>query len=656
MDSVAYSIDVDQVVITAQNQPTTREKSVRRVNVIGRSAIERLGAVTLDQALKSISSVRLINDPVLGTSIRMRGFSGNNISILKDGVPLIGRNNGSIDLSQVALHNVERIEVVEGPLSSIYGNHAAGGVINLITKRKSLKLWNGKLSTQLESRGLQEYSSDIGSSFHGFSASIYGRYFTYHPYPSDSMRVLETVVLNDSTKYLTSKYPFNPKDQYSYGGHLGYTSDAYKLGISMDRNTESLADYGRIRRPTYKPYANDVFFNTARNDVSIDGTWQILEPLSLKSVFSKNYYQRNRANKRIYLDSLTYAPKFTETDSIHFDQILSKTSATYDVSKAWMLNIGYSYRKESGRGGKISLSADSTQQYVAESALYSVFTYRKLKNIKATLSGRFTKNSKYSHNLTGSVNLRINIAPKLVGRFSIARGNRSPSLKELYLEFIDINHHIIGNQYLKPEHSYDIQSTLDYKLTSASDISINTYYAHVENRISLAEYSTLKYRYENIGKYTVFGIQPSWDYLTGKYQLKASGSLGWWSTDIVHDGHSIYGMMYDTNIDFMYHIEKYNTSLSLNYRYNGKQPLYHKIEDKVTVYKVNGYHMIDFTASKQLFDNSLRITTGVKNLLDIRNTDINGAVSNGAHSTRGRHSISSGKQYFIGIKYAISRS
>jgi outer membrane receptor for ferrienterochelin and colicins len=73
---------------------------------------------------------------VYGSSVSINGISGEGVKILVNGVPMVGRIDGKIDISQINLTNVERIEIVKGPQSVIYGTDALGGVINIITKEQ----------------------------------------------------------------------------------------------------------------------------------------------------------------------------------------------------------------------------------------------------------------------------------------------------------------------------------------------------------------------------------------------------------------------------------------------------------------------------------------------------------------------------------------
>ena len=128
---------LETFVITAQYEETSKEKAVNKIKVINREKIDALAAVNLGDVLKNELNIRLSQDNVLGTFMSLQGISGQNVKILVDGIPVIGRLNGSIDVSQINLNDIERIEIVEGPLSVNYGTDALAGTINLITKKKS---------------------------------------------------------------------------------------------------------------------------------------------------------------------------------------------------------------------------------------------------------------------------------------------------------------------------------------------------------------------------------------------------------------------------------------------------------------------------------------------------------------------------------------
>ncbi len=120
VDTTAFSVNMEQFVFTAQHKPTHYKKANHKISIISAEELQQRAVVTLDQALLTHPSIRINVDPILGSTIRMRGMSGRNVAILIDGIPVIGRLNGNVDLSQINMNNVERIEIVEGALSNIY--------------------------------------------------------------------------------------------------------------------------------------------------------------------------------------------------------------------------------------------------------------------------------------------------------------------------------------------------------------------------------------------------------------------------------------------------------------------------------------------------------------------------------------------------------
>ena len=128
--------DIQRAVVATGNiMPSNASKTVHNVKIITAKTIEKQGVFNLKDLLLKENTIRISNDNLLGASMSLQGMSGQNIKILLDGVPITGRENGNIDLGQMNLNNIERIEIIEGPLSVIYGTDALGGVINMVSKR-----------------------------------------------------------------------------------------------------------------------------------------------------------------------------------------------------------------------------------------------------------------------------------------------------------------------------------------------------------------------------------------------------------------------------------------------------------------------------------------------------------------------------------------
>jgi len=128
-----------EIVVTATRTPVNLKEAPASVSVIDASAIERMNVFTVDEALKN--SVGLMNRRTKGfmettPSLTLRGFSNARDNLLLiDGIPQNDSRNGQINWTMIDIEIIDRIEVVRGPFSSLYGGNAMGGVVSIISKR-----------------------------------------------------------------------------------------------------------------------------------------------------------------------------------------------------------------------------------------------------------------------------------------------------------------------------------------------------------------------------------------------------------------------------------------------------------------------------------------------------------------------------------------
>ena len=144
---------LDQVVVTGQFRPQPVDKSIYKIRVIDSRQFQLKAAANVGDLLKNDLSFQYRSEGVLGDFIRIRGLSGEYVKILLDGMPITGRVGDQIDLGQLTLNNVDHIEVIEGPMSVIYGSSALAGAINIITSDYSGKKYQVQAGTYYESIG-----------------------------------------------------------------------------------------------------------------------------------------------------------------------------------------------------------------------------------------------------------------------------------------------------------------------------------------------------------------------------------------------------------------------------------------------------------------------------------------------------------------------
>ena len=132
--------EVNMISNRTKNNPESlvnSKYSAMPVTVIDRKTIELMGSRRLDEVLKEQTGIAIVNNIGGGArsiGVQMQGFGSEYIMVLIDGQPMVGRNNGNFDLSRISVSNIERIEIIKGASSSLYGSEALGGTINIITR------------------------------------------------------------------------------------------------------------------------------------------------------------------------------------------------------------------------------------------------------------------------------------------------------------------------------------------------------------------------------------------------------------------------------------------------------------------------------------------------------------------------------------------
>ncbi len=132
---IQVPIQTDQIVVTANKREQSLDEVPASVSVVDAAAIARRNAQSIDQVLRYVPGVN-----ITGTQVNIRGFSGyslgagSRVLMLLDGIPFIAGDTGELNFESIPMEEVERIEVVKGASSALYGSNALGGVINLITK------------------------------------------------------------------------------------------------------------------------------------------------------------------------------------------------------------------------------------------------------------------------------------------------------------------------------------------------------------------------------------------------------------------------------------------------------------------------------------------------------------------------------------------
>ncbi len=628
---------LNDVVVTAQYMPTTVGESVLKVDVIQRERIEAKGAFTLSQLLNDRPNLRLQTDGVLGTSLRMQGISGENVKVLIDGVPVIGRLNGNLDLNQLNLNDVERIEVVEGPVSVNYGSNALAGAIQIITKKPD----QDKIQTaaQLFYESVGVYNTDAWLSLPISRKQALklqaGRNFF------DGWSAVDTG---------QRRQEWNQKEQifgtanYFWNG-LKWQNDLYVRGFQ-----EIIKDKGD-RRSIFSDFAFDNWFTTYRLDARHTASYKWNEEKRFDVVNAYNLFRRDNVqyNRNLVNRTQEINPDKGAHDTTLATTVLSR--GTYSVSpksKKIGYQIGYEFLYETGSGGRIAGNYQSLGDY----AVFGSLKYKPFSHWVIQPALRVTYNTAFVAQPVPSFHFNYHPGNRFNLRGSYARGFRAPSIKELYLEFIDANHNIVGNQSLQPEYAHHADLSLKYKLIQNKkmhELSLepSLFFNRLNNLIDLAMVSGTQFSYVNVNQMQsaggrldlIYSIHPDFNFRLGYSALHQVFQTENAEADF-------FSPEYTFGFDYWRPSKRFGFMAS--YKFTGASPQVQLNNEEVRIAELESYHWLDVSFSQKLWKNRIILTAGARNLFDV--TQLLGSGSGGVHGGGGSMPLSWGRSFFTGIK------
>lgn len=627
-----FSFPLNEIVITAQIGESSRKNSINNVISISKEEIEEFNTLNLGDLLNQQALFDIQIDPVLGASIEIQGMSGNNVNILVDGIPVIGRKGGQIDVSQLNLSNIEKIEIVKGPSSISYGSNSTGGVINLISKRN---IQNNQiiLSNYYENIGLNQLNIDLNKKIKQQQFNINIGCSNFIGYSEDTLRAKE----------------WKPKRQYF--GQIMWVSKIKENDIRLKSYffDEKIIEMGNENYPPFDGTALDNHYLTYRNtnDLSIV---RKQENYSLNTLVSQSATKFKRVQYSLDLHTdeelKTNNPDFTSEDL--FTAFYSRVEYNRLNWSKISAQFGLDYRNDMVRGGRI-------QSGKAESFEWAFFSKTELKltnNLKGQIGIRIPYHSIYSAPLTPSLQLHFSKSPKLQYRASYARGFRAPSIKELFMEFIDSNHNIIGNSELDAEYSHAFNSSIVFtpyqKNSKYVQIDLEASLQYLNNKIELAQIeNTTNYTYFNISKAKYYGLNTTID---SKISNSSKVSIGWniYKTEF---NESLKPSTFQ-NITLLYKYTnlKYKFGGNINFKISPEITTQRFENDKLISVQQEPYELINLNMHKTLSKYNSTISFGMKNLMNVKNIL---SIGNGAAHSSSESLISWGRTFFVNLKITL---
>jgi outer membrane receptor for ferrienterochelin and colicins len=650
---------LDDVVVTGQYEPQSVRQSVYQIRTIDRERIQLRGATNLIGVLNNELGIRFSNDATLGTSdIQLMGMSGRNVKILLDGVPMVDRGDTRESLNQIDINTIERVEIVEGPMSVSYGTDALAGIINIITKKP------GSERLTLSGR-VQEES--VGNEYQGFSGKGSHNQNLGATWQKNGWHLGVGGTHNDFGGWqgtsVTRTKEWHAKEQWLGNVKFGFRNENFNVWYRLDAVDETINALGAVNVNTNQ--ARDQNFITSRFTHQVQGDWRASERLQLNGIVSYTDYSRRTQTTTLDLTTgrRTLSLGQGEQDVSDFISQVFRVTAHYRVSSAVSLQPGIDINTENASGARI-LGSPSINDY-------AFFVSSELKPTSAITIRpglRFVKNSVYeAPPVIPSLNTKITLHRNTDLRLAYARGFRSPALRELYFNFFDASHAITGNPDLKAEYSNSFNGSITWRSVATGTLRITStltgFYNDFHDLIAYgndpANPGVMKTI--NIDRFKTTGGTFNNTLSTIHLQLTVGFShIGRYNSLTQDDpGLPTFVWSPEVNANLTYHLQKIDTKVSLFYKYTGKRPTYESLTDAegkpiTRLAETADYHWADLTISKSI-TKYITLNGGAKNLFNVTRLNNTSADTGGSHSTGGAVPLSYGRSYFLGLNFQWSK-
>ena len=476
------------ITITTANR---REELLRTVaeptTLIDEASLQDTGGRSAKEVLVEQAGSGVYVSPQGATnSVSINGLGGAAVLILIDGRRYLGRNStGEVNLEDLDLSNIERIEIVKGAGSAMYGSDAMAGVINFITKKPTTFGMANSLDVSYGSYNDTRFSDTLSFRSEKFSGAFTAGYRSYDGYDLDESALI-TEGEPESKRYNISgnmEYALHDKVRARvYGDYTFRDVTKYYFAGA----TQMSDPYNSLRELTRYNFSPEV-------DVNLTDT------MTVNALF--NYGQYERLETYDYGDSVDVQDPWVETNN-EFKVTARQIWGIEDMEQ--FLQFGYEFRNQTLERGSLDLPSDADEAERDINVFWAQNEFNLIENFKVTAGFRYDDYSDFGSEWSPKITAMYAVNDENRVRFSYGHGFRAPRFGELY---IDLGFFFKGNPDLQPETSNNL--TIGYAHTGElAQGSFDFFYNKIKDGIGF-DLSVFPYTYNNLQDYTASGINSS---------------------------------------------------------------------------------------------------------------------------------------------------
>lgn len=379
---------LDEIIVTATRTIRQLSSLPMPVTLISKKQIQKTGTTRLKDILLEQTGINFVTDQSGFTGIQMQGLAAAYTMIMIDGVPLIGRSSGNLDLNRITVNNIKQIEIVKGPSSSLYGSEALGGVINIITEKPKKDTLKGAISyfTRVGSRNELDFNSNF-------------------VYRKDKLGLVAGINANSS-----GGYDLSPETAFvTTQAHQNYTGDL-KLTYDFSSQLELLI----AQR----------YFYEEQTQSNVQSDW------------NSNVELRHKINNIWNLEYTFYATKFKTESPFNgalavFNQTLVRPEirATTNLKNGTLISgIGINF-------DALDRTFFENKETFNSKYIFTQYDFQPTERMNTVIGARFDSHNKYQSAFSPKISSSYKINDLLKVKASVGYGFKAPDFRQLFFNF-----------------------------------------------------------------------------------------------------------------------------------------------------------------------------------------------------------------------------